>query len=45
MLACKWLAGFGWREFWRYRDNAELKIARTTSDAMGMMATIMNARF
>ena len=35
----------GGGNFWRYRDNAELKIARTTSDAMGMMATIMNARF
>lgn len=34
----------GGGNFWRYRDNAKLKLSRTVSDAMGMMATIMNAR-
>ena len=34
----------GGGNFWRYRDNKSLVISRTTSDAVGMMATIMNAR-
>ncbi|QQR55264.1 UMP kinase [Candidatus Peregrinibacteria bacterium] len=34
----------GGGNFWRYRDNKSLAIARTTSDAVGMMATFMNAR-
>lgn len=34
----------GGGNFWRYRDNADLNIPRASSDAIGMMATIMNAR-
>lgn len=34
----------GGGNFWRFRDNAELEIPRESSDAIGMMATIMNAR-
>ena len=34
----------GGGNFWRFRDNADLKIPRSSSDAIGMMATIMNAR-
>lgn len=34
----------GGGNFWRYRDNKALSISRTTSDTVGMMATIMNAR-
>ena len=42
-------AGFGMAvvvgggNLWRYRDTKEVGIERTTSDYMGMMATIMNA--
>ncbi len=34
----------GGGNFWRFRDNKELQIPRASSDAIGMMATIMNAR-
>ena len=34
----------GGGNFWRYRDNKSMKIPRPSSDAIGMMATIMNAR-
>lgn len=34
----------GGGNFWRFRDNKNLKICRPTSDSIGMMATIMNAR-
>lgn len=34
----------GGGNFWRYRDNKHLTLARSVSDAVGMMATIMNAR-
>lgn len=34
----------GGGNFWRYRDNMGLSIPRSASDAIGMMATIMNAR-
>lgn len=34
----------GGGNFWRYRDNKKLRIARSASDALGMMATVMNAR-
>jgi uridylate kinase len=34
----------GGGNLWRFRDNADLKIHRTSSDALGMMASIMNAR-
>ncbi len=34
----------GGGNFWRYRDNKALEIPRSTSDAVGMLATIMNAR-
>lgn len=34
----------GGGNFWRYRDNKGLEIPRSTSDAVGMLATIMNAR-
>lgn len=34
----------GGGNFWRYRDNKKLKIARSASDAIGMLATMMNAR-
>ena len=34
----------GGGNFWRYRDNKKLKISRSASDTIGMMATIMNAR-
>ncbi|MBU0981567.1 UMP kinase [Patescibacteria group bacterium] len=34
----------GGGNFWRFRDNKSLKIPRSSSDAIGMMATIMNAR-
>lgn len=33
----------GGGNIWRYRDNKGAKIERTTSDYMGMMATIMDA--
>jgi uridylate kinase len=33
----------GGGNIWRYRDTAESGIERTVSDAMGMLATIMNA--
>lgn len=34
----------GGGNFWRYRDNSNLSIPRSSSDAMGMMAAMMNAR-
>lgn len=34
----------GGGNFWRYRDNKKLQIDRNASDALGMMATVMNAR-
>lgn len=34
----------GGGNFWRYRDNSDLTIPRTASDALGMMAATMNAR-
>jgi uridylate kinase len=34
----------GGGNFWRYRDNKKLKIPRSVSDGIGMMATIMNAK-
>lgn len=34
----------GGGNFWRFRDNQKIKIARSDSDTIGMMATIMNAR-
>lgn len=34
----------GGGNFWRYRDNKKLTISRTASDAIGMLATMMNAR-
>lgn len=34
----------GGGNFWRFRDNKKLKISRADSDAIGMMATVMNAR-
>lgn len=34
----------GGGNFWRFRDNANLKISRSASDTLGMLATIMNAR-
>lgn len=34
----------GGGNFWRFRDNKALNIPRSTSDAVGMLATIMNAR-
>lgn len=34
----------GGGNFWRYRDQEKLEIPRSASDAIGMMATIMNAR-
>ena len=34
----------GGGNFWRYRDNSDLSIPRTASDALGMMAATMNAR-
>lgn len=34
----------GGGNFWRFRDNKKMKIPRSSSDAIGMMATIMNAR-
>lgn len=34
----------GGGNFWRYRDNKKLTIPQATSDAVGMMATVMNAR-
>jgi len=33
----------GGGNIWRYRDNKEAGIERSTSDYMGMLATIMNA--
>ena len=34
----------GGGNFWRYRDNKKLVIPRSASDAVGMLATMMNAR-
>lgn len=34
----------GGGNFWRYRDNKKLTIPRSASDAVGMLATMMNAR-
>lgn len=34
----------GGGNFWRYRDNKNIKISRVASDTIGLMATIMNAR-
>ncbi|MFA6024475.1 MAG: UMP kinase [Candidatus Gracilibacteria bacterium] len=34
----------GGGNFWRYRDNKKLSISRSASDAIGMLATMMNAR-
>lgn len=34
----------GGGNFWRYRDHSGLKLARSASDSVGMMATVMNAR-
>lgn len=34
----------GGGNFWRFRDNKDIQIPRESSDAIGMMATIMNAR-
>lgn len=34
----------GGGNFWRFRDNKSIKIPRSASDTIGMMATIMNAR-
>ncbi len=34
----------GGGNFWRYKDNANLSIPRTSSDMLGMMASVMNAR-
>ncbi len=34
----------GGGNFWRYRDNRKLKMPRSASDAVGMLATIMNGR-
>lgn len=34
----------GGGNFWRYRDHKSFKIARSVSDGIGMMATIMNAK-
>ncbi|MFA5793269.1 MAG: UMP kinase [Candidatus Gracilibacteria bacterium] len=34
----------GGGNFWRYRDNKSMVLSRSTSDALGMMATMMNAR-
>lgn len=34
----------GGGNFWRYRDNKSLDIPRSTSDAVGMLATMMNGR-
>ncbi|MFA4815189.1 MAG: UMP kinase [Candidatus Gracilibacteria bacterium] len=34
----------GGGNFWRYRDNKKLTISRTASDAIGMLATMMNTR-
>ncbi len=34
----------GGGNFWRFRDNKKLAISRTASDAIGMMATMMNGR-
>lgn len=33
----------GGGNFWRFRDFKDLKLPRTTSDQMGMLATVMNA--
>lgn len=33
----------GGGNFWRFRDQKELKLDRTISDSMGMIATVMNA--
>lgn len=34
----------GGGNFWRYRDNKKLTISRSASDAIGMLATMMNGR-
>lgn len=34
----------GGGNFWRFRDNKALSIPRTASDAIGMLATLMNGR-
>ncbi len=34
----------GGGNFWRYRDNKMLSLPQATSDAVGMLATLMNAR-
>jgi uridylate kinase len=34
----------GGGNFWRFRDNKKLSISRTSSDAIGMLATMMNGR-
>lgn len=34
----------GGGNFWRYRDQKGLQIPRSASDALGMLATLMNAR-
>ena len=34
----------GGGNFWRFRDNSGLRLARSVSDSVGMLATMMNAR-
>ena len=34
----------GGGNFWRFRDNSGLSLARSVSDSVGMLATMMNAR-
>lgn len=34
----------GGGNFWRFRDHVALKLSRSVSDTVGMMATVMNAR-
>lgn len=42
-IGCQVGVVIGGGNFWRYRDFQHLKFDRTTSDNMGMLATVMNA--
>lgn len=42
-LGCELVIVVGGGNIWRYRDTTETAIERTVSDAMGMLATIMNS--
>lgn len=42
--SCEVALVIGGGNFWRYRDHAGWSIPRESSDALGMMATLMNAK-